>query len=325
MTPETQRRKALEERAADWLAALDSGSADRDAFEAWRSTDPSHAAAFLRVAATWASLESAGQSAAGQGMPFTPEPTPVRIELDATRPTRRTLLRAAGFGGAFLLAGAGAFATRGFAQSAETQTGERRLIQLGDGSSIELNTDTQASWRIRGRRHFWLSRGEVALVVAADHGEPCLLEAGSCKAMLSAGQFNARLGNQGLHLTVVQGHALVRGGSDDTHRSLRLATAETGTFAPGGARAERLSDADISTLRAWQQGEIVLQGETLGQAVAEYNRYLPRKLVLKDPRLAGFRLGGRFLADDPTAFLAALQVDFGVKSTDNEQAIFLSL
>ena len=39
--------------AIDWLVALDHGTADQEAFEAWRSADPRHAAVFAQVAATW--------------------------------------------------------------------------------------------------------------------------------------------------------------------------------------------------------------------------------------------------------------------------------
>ena len=307
-----------------WLVALDSGSADRDAFEAWRNADPSHAAAFLRVAATWASLDKAKRAATSSDSSMVSEPMATTGQEMAGL-SRRTIFRAAGIAGICLVAGTGLFATRGFAQSAETQTGERRLIRLDDGSSIELNTDTHVSWRLGSSRHFWLSRGEVALVVAADQGKPCLLEAGDCKIMMSAGEFNARLADQGLHLTVVRGRATERADPADPRRAMRLTTAEAATFTPKGAQLQKLSDADINTLRAWQQGEIVLQGQTLDHAVAEYNRSLPRKLVLKDSRLASVRLGGRFLANDPTAFLTALRVDFGVKSTESDQAILLFL
>lgn len=53
MREQEQVGTGLSDEAIQWLIALDCGSADTEAFEAWRSADPRHAAAFAQVAATW--------------------------------------------------------------------------------------------------------------------------------------------------------------------------------------------------------------------------------------------------------------------------------
>jgi hypothetical protein len=53
---------------------------------------------------------------------------------------------------------------------------------------------------------------------------------------------------------------------------------------------------------AWRDRQIDLDGETLGSAVGEFNRYNSRKLVIVDPRLANERLFGVYQIDDPEAF-----------------------
>lgn len=46
-------RQQITEQAVGWLIRLDAGTADIEAFEAWRSADPRHASAFAQMAAIW--------------------------------------------------------------------------------------------------------------------------------------------------------------------------------------------------------------------------------------------------------------------------------
>jgi len=59
--------------------------------------------------------------------------------------------------------------------------------------------------------------------------------------------------------------------------------------------------------------------------VAEFNRYSAgRQLVVADPAIAGYRLGGYFRVDDMDGFVRALQTTFPVKATAGEETIYLS-
>jgi len=62
------------------------------------------------------------------------------------------------------------------------------------------------------------------------------------------------------------------------------------------------ASADIERSLAWREGRIVLEGETLQEAVAEFNRYNARKLVIADPDLAAEKLVGQFRATEPLTF-----------------------
>ena len=75
---------------------------------------------------------------------------------------------------------------------------------------------------------------------------------------------------------------------------------------------------------AWTAGQIQLRGETLEEAVSEFNRYNRRQLRLADARLADLRVGGTFSATDPDSFAAALASTFGVRvDTAQPDAIIL--
>jgi transmembrane sensor len=79
---------------------------------------------------------------------------------------------------------------------------------------------------------------------------------------------------------------------------------------------QKASIESLDEASAWRRGEIVFQGAPLGAVVAEYNRYLTRKLVIADPELSKLRLGGRFTNSDPSDFLQTLRSSFSVRVID---------
>jgi transmembrane sensor len=290
-------------QASQWLARLDAGRAAEQDLDAWRDADPRHAAAFAEVAHAWTRLD---------------------VLRDAEPPrssNRRAWLTG---GGAALAAGlvGGAYLGRDvlLRDRVATGVGERRTLALPDGSSVELNTDTEVFWRFdRRRRRLWLARGEAALTIAQDRLRPFELFTAQGLARLAAGQFNARLRPAGLDLIVLAGQAAVEAASG------RAQAQVTGPADPRQAleinphRIEVVAraEAQVQSVQAWRRGEIVFEGQPLSAAVEEYNRYLTRKLVIGDDRAGALRLGGRFLTGDPDSFLEALRTTFGLRIIDD--------
>ncbi|MGR4864647.1 FecR family protein [Caulobacter sp. LARHSG274] len=307
-----QDRDALIAQASQWLARLDAGRTTPEAFEAWRSADPRRAAAFAEVAAAWSKLDG----------------------LRDVEPRKRPMImsRRAWLGGGAALAAslmAAAYLERDEFLRARTVTGvgERRTLALPDGSSVELNTDTEVLWRFDDkRRRLWLERGEVALTIAQDALRPFELFTRQGLARLAAGQFNARLKPARLDLIVVAGRAVIETaageaqaaveGAADARRALAISAA--------GVAVTAAPEAEVQAVQAWRRGEIVFEGQRLSEAVEEYNRYLSRKMIIEDPKVGALRLGGRFLTGDPESFLDALHATFGIRTiTDDPSRIFL--
>jgi transmembrane sensor len=191
---------------------------------------------------------------------------------------------------------------------AETAVGERRALILDDGTRVELNTATRIGWRIDsdGSR-IWLERGEIGLTVPPALRRRPELEAGGARFRLAAGSFNARLQPESFDLLVLDG------GADDGRGSHLVAGAMARVI--GGDVA--VGAADLVTLdraRSWKDGQLVFEGESLDFVVAEFNRYLDRKIVIADPALSRIRLGGRFTTTDPADLLTALHASFAVRS-----------
>lgn len=301
--------------AADWLARLDAGTAEPAAFARWRDADPAHAAAFAQVVRTWGLMDrlrgEADLRPAAAAAPSRP----------VNGLSRRAWLRAASVAG-LSLAGGGLLTWSQFRPAyASTNVGERQRLTLDDGSFAELNTDSAISWRFdEESRQVWLERGEASFTVVADGRRPFRLKAGAMRTELAAGQFNVRRLGEALDLRVIAGQAQVAGAGPvalpvDARHGL-LVTKRN-------AVARALSEAEIQATTAWLRGEIVFDGTPLSTAIAEFNRYQRRKLVISDPGIANLRLGGRFASADQAAFIAALEGTFGIRAVEADAETLL--
>lgn len=289
----------LNDIAAAWLVALDAGTADRAAFDRWRDADVRHAIAFAEVAATWRALDGVRAIRPLQHAAPAARAAPSRHRL-----SRRMVLRGAIGTGVAAVAGGG-FAYSAYARNrAETGVGERRMIRIDDRLIVDLNTDSILYWRTKGdQATLWLDRGEAAIDCRGDT-TPVTLRTPSGSFALDGGSFNARLGRANCALTVLDGRAT---GNGRTARS-----GERLSLMPGAARVDPGDDAAIDRVRGWRQGVLVLDGDRLDAALAEYNRYLRHRIAIGDPALAGLRLGGRFSTSDVSEFLSAMHASFGI-------------
>jgi transmembrane sensor len=63
---------------------------------------------------------------------------------------------------------------------------------------------------------------------------------------------------------------------------------------------------------SWRQGYLSFDKTTLADAVAEFNRYNKRKIVIEDPSIAAIRIGGQFRATNADGFLRLISSDFAM-------------
>jgi transmembrane sensor len=69
----------------------------------------------------------------------------------------------------------------------------------------------------------------------------------------------------------------------------------------------------MSRKLAWTQGRLWFDRVTLAEAVAEFNRYNRRQLVIDDPAIESFHIGGTFDTQDVDNFVGALR-SFGIRA-----------
>lgn len=314
----SERRDRAREEAAAWFARLGRQAVTTDAlrrFRDWRSR-PANAAAYAEVEATW--------SKAGD-LRHDPE---LMAATAAALDRRSFRARLAGLGpppplawggtALALLAVAAAltFGPAALAPAYDTGVGEQRLVVLEDGSRVRLNTDSRVRVRFAGdRRRVDLLRGQAFFEVAHDADRPFTVDAGSAEVRALGTRFDVRRLDGTVQVTLVEG--AVRVAPEDSPAGAApsawtLAAGQQLTVAPGRPAAPRPTDAAGAT--SWTTGRIVFRETPLAAAVAEVNRYSPRKVVLDAPGLAAAPVNGVFDTGDTEAFVAAATSLFGLEA-----------
>jgi transmembrane sensor len=199
-------------------------------------------------------------------------------------------------------------------QTYSTHVGEFHRVLLEDGSSIQLNTDTEVRVRYSARyRHVDLMRGEALFQVAKNKAKPFDVEAGETTVRAVGTAFSVRLheagANERVDVVVSEGRIAINPPSTQTYPAGSVATVRNGRV-----DATMAEEDDITSKLAWTTGRLMFQGEKLSDVVDELNRYNQRKLQVTDPDIAELRIGGTFQATDPDGFARALGATFGIKS-----------
>ena len=333
--PEQTRNETasqIDAAAADWAARLDRGvlsPEDEARLDAWLAEDPRRVGAFAKARAV--SLYSERARALG------PQFDPAAFGAGVSRvdplfsPARRRLLwgtaAAAGIGGA-VLAG---YSLTAMGQDYVTRRGEMKVVPLADGSVVNLNTDS----RIRvlythARRAIHLERGEALFDVAKDAARPFVVQAGDTEVKAIGTSFSV------LRLADAPVQVMVREGVVEVNRARQamavrltanmraVAPIAGGLAAPAPIRAVAIAPVEVERAVAWREGRIAFEGETLAEAVRDFQRYSDTRIVIDDPAIAHEEVTGLFQANDPVGFAQAVAVSFGWHAEVGENQVRLS-
>jgi transmembrane sensor len=206
----------------------------------------------------------------------------------------------------------------------QTGVGEQRDVTLADGSRMTLNTDTSVAVRYsRGRRFIQMQRGETLFSVKADPSRPFDVAAAGTLTRALGTEFNVDLRSTKVTVSVLEGAvqvarkglgaapvaALAKGQSVE----IRLPTARNVPSPSGGERvsesgsAEVVRPADLKRIDAWRTRRLEFTDTPLTEAVEEFNRYSPLRVVVGTPDLASVRVSGVFRIGDAEGFLYSLR------------------
>lgn len=183
-----------------------------------------------------------------------------------------------------------------------TPVASRQTFDLQDGSRAELNAQTSFKTDFRyGRRHVTLSSGEAFFSVAKDPAHPFLVETPTGTVRVTGTKFNVRIDPAGqAEVTLFEGSIQMEQG---TASPIRLAPAEQ--FSPAGVRA--LTTADLDRVTAWRDGRFILDGLSLGEAIARLSAYHGKSITVA-PDAAPLQADGTVSLDNLGGALDALQV-----------------
>jgi transmembrane sensor len=157
-----------------------------------------------------------------------------------------------------------------------------------------------------------IERGEAWFQVAKDADRPFLVEAGRVRVQAVGTAFSVRRVEDGVEVLVTEGvvEAWAQGAEGQTIRIAAGARAFVGENAAVKRGPPEVSGVDRAL--AWRNGKIDLVGQPLSEAVAEFNRYNRRQLIIADPRLANEQFDGVFRTDDPAGFANMIHTSLDV-------------
>jgi transmembrane sensor len=310
---DSETAEQIDEAAFAWVARRDrfGSSPTLDAeLEAWLAGDPRRRGAFLQAEAAWSLIDRAAQTG----------PAP---RLAAARPTRRWAMAG---GGGLLAAGLATAWVMLREEAVTTAVGEVRHVPLADGSRMILNTETRASVAMKREvRRVRLADGEAWFHVAKDAERPFVVEAGAVRVRAVGTAFSVRRLPRGAEVLVNEGVVEAWLVGDDPART-RIAAGQSARVLEGQPIRARLTEGDeIDRKLAWRAGKIDLDGETLDDAVAQFNRYNRRKLTVEDTALGARRLYGVFRAEDPEGFARSAGLSLGVQVRFTPTEIFIGV
>jgi len=208
-----------------------------------------------------------------------------------------------------------------------TALGQRRPITLSDGSRVDLNTDSRARVTYGPHmRRITLEKGQARFEVVRNPSRPFVVRVADRQIVALGTAFDVRWTDERLSIVLVEGHVVILPAGDSytsasSPRALTLNPGERLDFeSPALAVKSRIR---LDREEAWVKGRVVFEATRLATAVAEFNRYAPRRLELVNPALADLLISGTFSVDDPGAFARAVAQMFSLQVIEAPNSVLI--
>lgn len=319
------------DEALAWFVTLLDAPADPDthaAYQAWRSRDPRHAAAFDRLSSLEALPELRAATLAHQ--PQAPRPSPSIGGPTTARSARAWRARWSG-GWRTSLAAAALLLAIGFhlepavtlrlTADHRTAIGERREIALPDRSRLILDTDSAVALDFaEGRRHVRLLRGQAYFDVVGDPAHPFRVTAGFSEVEVTGTAFTVRSDGGQDTVFLERGRVSVSR-LEPPARTLALVPGDRVTATTDGLSAP--TRPDPATALAWKDGRYVFHDQPFAAVIDAIRSYYGAPVLLIGDRLAGARVSGNYRLDDPAGAIRSLAGIVGARVTELPAGIML--
>jgi transmembrane sensor len=195
-------------------------------------------------------------------------------------------------------------------QHFETARGEHRVVQLADGSRIELDGATSLDVRFdSGSRTVEMQRGEAYFDVAHAPDRPFVVRAGEASTRVLGTAFSVDIGQTSVKLAVYRGKVRF-GGASGTNRGVVVPAGWRSSFAHGAAVTPTRFD---GIRQDWRQSWVDTDAMVLGDLVEELNRRTGPTIGVPPAHLACLPLSGRFKLNDAEELLGAIGEVYGFR------------
>ncbi len=181
--------------------------------------------------------------------------------------------------------------------------GQRRIVPLGDGSQLQLNTASSVDVRVEGQqRLIRLLEGEMLLIAA----QAFQVQTAQGLLKTQGGRLNVRQFSDHTHVAVFEDSVEL---TPDGGAPLILQTARQLSFGARGISAPLPLDANSG---AWADGMLVAAHMRLGDFLDELGRYRRGQLNCA-ANVADLLISGTYPLDDSERILDLLEISLPVK------------
>jgi len=340
--------KAIEIAAAQWLTQFDSeqmSDSEYDLFQEWLDQDERHLKAFREVSEFWSETNTMSQFFKGEyRLP--------KIKKTGMSPTRPTWLAVAALMVMVIFV---TLWSSGHMQPAankivgeklqyyETAIGDYKEIQLDDGSTVKLNTNSLFEVAYTPQeRVIYLHRGEAYFEVEKDPDRPFYVHAGNKVIKAVGTAFKVYVKNSdsveldNVEVLVTEGVVKIVTDAvslqENTEPTKQRRAVQEQTIVSAGQQIEygaKMSEVEVATpdeikqIDDWRTGMLLFRGESLGYVVDELSRYSTTRFVFADDDIRTIQVGGYFNAKDIDALLLTLEHNFSIDVTRTSKDVVL--
>ncbi len=337
-------REDVLEQAADYYLGLQDGTisgAELHAWQDWLAEDEDHRRAFSRMETLWGVLDLASEKdVAGLSVADVAVTAPaaqavasdnVLSILSPVREPRRKLSLGwiSGIAATLLAAlvatnmmfSSGDVAPRERATLYQTTAGQQRVVNLADGSIVELNAGSAISVDYtESERSLTLERGQAIFTVAKNPKRPFVVKAGSGSVTAIGTVFNVRKTSADVEVHVLEGTVAVRpsiaasGRDDETvPGAVALVTAGSQTSYSMRGVMSPVVMAEAQKDLAWRVGVLTMVDLPISDVIADLNRYLANEITIGDEAVGAMRFTGTVYPDQVQAWLEGLQEGYPIE------------
>ena len=320
------------EAASYWLVKRDADSLSpeeqRD-FEAWLAADPAHRKAYERTQSMWDNFEQDADPA---------ELRALRTAALAVPPAPRRWPRSAA---AVVICGMAAFAVLVLSSARHSRLdtpttasipplserystvhNERSIVTLSDGTVVTLNLGTTLYVTFTPAERFVrITQGQAFFEVAKNPHRPFVVAAADRRVTALGTQFDVRLDPDRVEVVLLEGKVSVDHTSPTMLERLDIRPSHV-ELKPGEKLVAALGEpvtvtrTNAQRVTSWHQGWVVFDNDTLGNAVAELNRYADHPISVPEESVRNLRLSGVFRVGQPDRFAAIIQELLPVKAVE---------
>lgn len=324
-----------DELAAIWYQRLHAGdmdAAEQDAFDAWLVADPANLALLEEAAVIWHGVSEVADS-----------PEMIRYRAEAVEDLRQANVRRwsrgidwqrwAGLAASLVLIfGVLVYFLHDPSTTYSTGIGERRVVQLEDGTRLTLDGATRVDVRMeRDSRRLELVSGRAKFDVAHDPLRPLSVLARNRLTVATGTSFSVELLPRQVRIVLYEGRVEVMAQPDRGAPTSLLSRAGTAPALTSGreliastaSTATQVAPLNMSQSLSWETGMVHFDGEPLALAVERMNRDARQPLIIEDPGIAGLTVSGVFNSRDTAAFVEGMTALYPITAREEQGRIVL--